>query len=476
MASGLDDPGAAAEAFLDRIGKQLRNKKQRASFATYALGLMSGAERKSVEPIAALGCAGPERMDAEHQRLLHFLAEAEWDDRAVRLEAAQHALERIEEHEVIEAWIVDDTGFLKQGRHSVGVQRQYTGSAGKVANCQVGVSLTLASRSHHVGVDFELYLPESWANEPERRKEARIPPEVGFRTKPELARGMIERALSAKLPRGLVLADAAYGDASEFRETLRAWGLDYGVGVSRTLRLFEVDERGRLSKKVTTAAELASKRSFRRVTWRQGTAGPLSARFAFAAVVPARDDGWKPEEREVVHLVCEWRDGEDEPRFHLTSLPADRLAHSYVVRMLKQRWRTERLYEDLKTELGLDHYEGRRFGGWHHHVSVVLACHAFVTAERAAFPPSDGDDEDEDAENEHDSGPLDLRNVRATAFRQLAAARALRLPDAAPRAELHPHAAAPVRSRRSAVAPSLPRVPSSPKRPRSALHRKRVTQ
>ncbi|WP_438026084.1 IS701 family transposase [Sorangium sp. So ce233] len=382
---------ARAEGFLGRIGQKLRNKNQRASFSLYATGLLSTAERKSAEPIVALSCPDPAGMDAAHQRMLHFLAEASWDDRSVRLEATRYALEQIEEKEIVEAWIIDDTGFLKKGTHSVGVQRQYTGSAGKVTNCQVGVSLTLASPSHHVAADFELYLPDTWANDKERRLEARIPPGVSFKTKPELALDMIERAVRAKLPRGLVLADSAYGDCSDFRATLRAWELDYAVGVSKTLRVLPVGRDGEVATKAVTAQELSDGLTFRRVTWRQGSAGPLSARFAFARVVPARDDGWKPEEREVVHLVCEQRDGEDELRFHLTSLPADRLASTYVVRMLKQRWRTERVYQDLKEELGLDHYEGRRFQGWHHHVSVVLACSAFITAERAAFSPC-GDD------------------------------------------------------------------------------------
>lgn len=382
-----DGMGVRSEAFLARIGQTLRNKAQQASFALYAMGLLSTAERKSAEPIVALSCADPERMDAAHQRLLHFLSESSWDDSAVRFAATRYALEHIEQKECIEAWIIDDTGFLKKGSHSVGVQRQYTGSAGKVTNCQVGVSLTLATPSNHVVADFKLYLPETWANNKERRIEARIPPEVTFKTKPALALDMIERAIEAKLPRGLVLADAAYGDCSDFRATLRAWELDYAVGVSKAMHVLPVGRDGQIATQAVTAQKLSEKLTFRRVTWRQGSAGPLSARFAFVKVVPAHDDGWKPEEREAVHLICEWRDGEDELRFHLTSLPADRLANTYVVRMLKQRWRTERVYQDLKEELGLDHYEGRRFQGWHHHVSVVLSCYAFIAAERAAFPP-----------------------------------------------------------------------------------------
>jgi hypothetical protein len=157
------------------------------------MGLLGDVERKSVEPIAARACPDPQKVDAMHQRLLHFAVDSKWSNQEVRRQAAQYALESLVERKPVEAWIVDDTGFLKQGSHSVGVQRQYTGSAGKIANCQVGVSL--ATRTEHLPIDFELYLPTDWANSPERRKEARIPPEVTFKTKPQLALGMIRRAM-----------------------------------------------------------------------------------------------------------------------------------------------------------------------------------------------------------------------------------------------------------------------------------------
>src|SRR6266568_8706991 len=183
------------ESYFARIGAVLGSAKRRASFAIYAMGLLGGAERKSVEPMAALVCRNPKKMDAAHQRLLHFVSCSRWSDRDVRRLSGQYALAAMTEREPIEAWILDDTGFLKQGVHSVGVQRQYTGSAGKVTNCQIGVSLSVATRTEHVPVDFELYLPRSWAEDSERRKEARIPPDVAFRKKPELALNMIDRAI-----------------------------------------------------------------------------------------------------------------------------------------------------------------------------------------------------------------------------------------------------------------------------------------
>ena len=188
------------ESYFGRIGDVLGTDGRRASFARYAMGLLGGAERKSVEPIAALACTEAAKTDAEHQRLLHFLGNSPWSDQDVRREAARYALSAMTDREPVEAWIVDDTGFLKQGSHSVGVQRQYTGSAGKITNCQVAVSLSIATRTEHLPIDFELYLPASWTDDVVRRREARIPESVLFKTKPELALDMIRRAARDGIP------------------------------------------------------------------------------------------------------------------------------------------------------------------------------------------------------------------------------------------------------------------------------------
>ena len=179
------------EEFFAGIGTLLGNDARRASFATYAMGLLADGERKSVEPMSSRSCIDPKSADAAHQRLLHFLAVATWDDAAVRRFAADYAIKTLTAREKIQSWIVDDTGFLKQGKHSVGVQRQYTGSAGKVTNCQVGVSLCVASETEHIPIDFELYLPKSWTEDADRRSEARIPDEVVFKTKLQLALDMM---------------------------------------------------------------------------------------------------------------------------------------------------------------------------------------------------------------------------------------------------------------------------------------------
>jgi SRSO17 transposase len=386
---------ARMESFFgETIGQHLRRSEQRASFAMYAFGIVGDGERKSVEPIAARACGNPADCRAVHEQLLHFVGKSPWSDRAVRREAALYAASALSEREPITTWIIDDTGFIKQGSHSVGVQRQYTGSAGKVTNCQIGVSLTLATRTEHLPIDFELYLPSSWANDPQRRAEARIPEGVLFRTKPQLAIDMIERALEDGIPGEIVLADSAYGDSTDFRNTLRAIGLDYGVAVHAPTKVWCLDSLNRRRGDAIGVQQLGlhlGLGAFRRITWREGTAGKLASRFCFRRVKVAHDDGTEAADREPMWLMMEWPEGEPKPtKFGLTTLPR-RMSKKQIVRLIKERWRTERAYEELKGELGLDHFEGRSFPGWHHHVSVVLCCYAFIVSERVRhFPPSAG--------------------------------------------------------------------------------------
>lgn len=380
------------EGFFGRIGDILANVKRRASFATYALGLLSDGERKSVEPIAARACGSPKETDALHQRLLGFIGESGWSDRDVRRSASQYALSAMTKREPISTWIIDDTGFLKQGKHSVGVQRQYTGSAGKTTNCQVGVSLSIATPTEHVPVDFELYLPKLWTEDSARRKEARIPDDIVFKTKPELALDMIRRAVEDDVPFGVLLADSAYGDSSKFREEVRSLGFDYAVGVHAPTKVWRVDgldrRRGEPISVRDLGIEIRKRGGFRRVTWREGTKTQLSSFFAMLRVVPYHQDSADPAERESVWLLIEWPEGEQAPTKFTFANVALTVGKKQLVRIVKERYRTERVYEDFKGELGLDHFEGRRFRGWHHHVSVALCCYAFVVAERArTFSP-----------------------------------------------------------------------------------------
>lgn len=381
------------EKYFGRIGGHLRDRRKRESFAIYAYGILGESERKSVEPIAAQACGEPDRTKNMHDKLLHFVGRSDWSDQEVRLEATRYACAALSQHEELTTWVIDDTGFLKQGTHSVGVQRQYTGSAGKVTNCQVAVSLEISTPTQHVPVDFELYLPQSWTNDDDRRCEARIPEGLEFKTKVDLALDMIRRAQEAQLPGQIILADSAYGDSSRFRQGVRELGLDYAVGIKSTTKVRRIGARDRLGKPLTVAAlaKTIPRRQRRKLCWREGTQQTLQGRFSFCRVKTTHDDSTPIEDREPVWLVIEWPPEERQRiKFHLTTLPR-RMNHRELVRTIKERWRTERMYEDLKGELGLDHFEGRSFPGWHHHVSVVICCYAFVVAERArAFPPSAG--------------------------------------------------------------------------------------
>lgn len=383
------------QSYLDRIGEVLGSDSRRASYAVYAMGLFGDGERKSMEPIAARACPDLEAVDAAHQRLQHFVTDSNWSDSGVRREAANYGLMVMSEKEPVTHWIVDDTGFPKSGDHSVGVQRQYTGTAGKITNCQVGVSLTIATASDHLPIDFELYLPKSWTEDPIRRREARIPDEIEFRTKLELALEMIDRALANGIPPGVISVDSAYGNSSLFRRELRRRDLEYAVAVKCTTKVWQLDsrERRRAGRTLTVAEyakQIAGRGGFRRTTWREGTNGKLSARFAARRVLPIADEGVKRAEREVVWLLMEWENGQSEPsKFYFITAPGS-TTKKQLVRLVKQQWRTEHGYRTLKGELGLDHFEGRRFQGWHHHISVVLSCYAFMAAERARlFPPED---------------------------------------------------------------------------------------
>ena len=256
------------------------------------------------------------------------------------------------EKEEIEAWIIDETGFSKQGKHSVGVQRQYTASAGKVTNCQIGVSLTLSTREDHVPVDFELYLPKSWTTDRERREATRIPSDVSFATKPELGLQMIRRAIDSGLPRGTVLADATHGGSKEFRADLRQLGLDYAVAVNPTTNVRPLDRKGAVRdhpcQPKTLARELKNQGAFRRCTWRQGSRRAMTAQFARVRVQVG--------EQEQATLLIEWRDNEHEPaNYLLISMAELPPSNKQLVSLVMQRWRTERTYQDIKGELGLLH-------------------------------------------------------------------------------------------------------------------------
>ncbi len=385
--------GRLAE-FMECMGKALPRSEQRASFATYMLGLLSDAERKSVEPLAARAAVTAEETQRTHDRLLHFARESPWSDRRVRSAAAEYAIEALKERERISTWIVDDTSFIKRGDHSPGVQPQYSGRIGGTTNCQIGVSLCVATGTLQLPIDFALYLPEKWASDSARRARARIPESIVFKTKIELAIDMVRQARADGVPGHVVLADAAYGDAASFRNGVRDSGLDYAVGVRPQCPVFLLDAGARRTSETPMKVEaIASKlkpSQFRRIVWREGTK-KLVGYFSFQRVTSAaKTEAAGPLKEDAQWLIIERLESADIPfRFVLTTLPVSTMNRRDMIRILKERYRTEKMYEELKGELGLDHFEGRSYTGWHHHVTVVMCCYAFVVAERArAFFPS----------------------------------------------------------------------------------------
>lgn len=382
---------AALDTFFDGIGRLLGRKERRANFALYATGLMSKLERKSVEPIAALS-AGEDAVAAKklHDNLVNFTSSSPWSDDDVRAYATEYALRPMLEQSALDVWVVDDTGFLKQGNKSVAVKRQYTGSAGKVTNCQVAVSLTIATLYQHLPIDMALYVPEDWADDPERREQAKIPPELTFQTKPEIALELLARALLNEVPQATLCADSGYGYDRRFRGGATQLGFEYTLGVHNTLlvrRRLGGGELGAVQSVKALALSLSPSR-YRTVAWAEGTKTPLSSRFALVRVDLDDPDTAEPTAQS---LLIEWPEGEEEPaHYTLVTLPKE-TSLKEVVRRTKARWHVERSYEDMKGEFGLDHYEGRSWVGWNHHVSIVLACYALTIAcKTRAFPPSTG--------------------------------------------------------------------------------------
>jgi SRSO17 transposase len=394
---------AYVEGLTSVIGHADRAKPLR----DYCTGLMMPCERKSVEPMAAI--TAPERTAAQHQSLLHFVGEGKWSDEKVLAKVRELVLPQIERHGSIEAWIIDDTGFPKKGQHSVGVTRQYCGQLGKQDNCQVAVSLSLANHHASLPVAYRLYLPEDWAKDSGRRRKTGVPKEVSFKTKPEIALEQITAACAAGLPRGVVLMDAGYGNNSELRADITALGLAYVAGILSTTTVWAPDTGPLPAKKWSgigrpptllrrdgkhqpiSVKELAlglPKRAWRVVKWREGSAEWLSSRFARVRVHVARRDFKLTESRPEEWLLIEWPEGEKEPtKYGLSNLPKD-IAFRQLVDLAKLRWRIERDYQELKQEVGLGHFEGRGWRGFHHHATLCVAAYGFLVSERETIPPS----------------------------------------------------------------------------------------
>jgi SRSO17 transposase len=394
--------------YVSHLATALGHADRTERFVNYCTGLLLPGERKSVEPMAAR--LDPAHVPSAHQALHHFVASAPWSDAAVLTAVRERVLPALLRQGPITAWILDDTGFPKKGKHSVGVARQYWGQLGKQDNCQVAVSLSLAHEWASLPVAFDLYLPEDWANDPIRRAKTGVPPEVAFQTKPQIALQQIRRALAEGLPSGVILADAGYGIDTEFRTALTTLSLTYVVGVQSSLGIWppgggplppkpwsgtgrppKLRRRDREHQPVTakSLAQSLAPAAWQTITWRQGSQNDLSGRFAAVRVRPSHRDYWRAEPHPEEWLLIEWPDGEPEPtKYWLSTLPQT-IPLVELVHLAKLRWRIERDYQELKQELGLDHYEGRGWRGFHHHATLCIAAYGFLVRERSLFPPED---------------------------------------------------------------------------------------
>jgi SRSO17 transposase len=384
------------EEFAGDLFEPLARKDQRRWGGVYLRGLMLDGKRKSIEPMAA-------RLDdGDEQCLQQFVNQSPWRWEPVRERLAVRMSAELEPR----AWVIDDTGFPKFGRQSVGVTRQYCGALGKIGNCQIGVSISAVTAQASCPLDWRLFLPAEWEDDP-RRVACRVPDDVRHQPKWKLALDMIDELCSWGLDPPVVLGDAAYGDITELRVGLEARDIGYVLdvkGATSALPEAAVPERPAWSgigrppaaryrrpfSSLDALALAAGRDAGADVTWREGTRGPMTSRFVALRVRPANlklrradPDGELP----IRWLLAEWPDGKDAPTdYWLSNLPADTPIQRLVA-LAKLRWRVEQDYRELKDALGLDHFEGRSWPGWHHHVTLVSVAHGFLTTERLRRPP-----------------------------------------------------------------------------------------
>ena len=404
---GMDPPSLVRErleAFAGEVLAEAMNRPvQLVNGGLYLRGLLEFGARKSLEPMV-------ERLggDGDYQSMQQFVADSPWDPALVVRAVAERVAPEID----VEAWVLDDTGFPKDGKDSPGVKRQYSGTLGKTGNCQIGVSVHAVGGQGTVPLGWALYLPEDWCQDQERRRKAKIPETVAFKTKSELGVELVERAAGWEVPKAPVLGDHAYGENTWLRDRLHEAGCEYVLCVGPKTRVFELGTsfdvppkkakatRGpvlprpdRSPKPIGELIAQLGAGSAQTVTFRDGRDGePVTSRFIFARVHAGhgwRDDpgrqGWR-EGAEVPPreewLIAEWPEGEEEPTdYWISNLPAD-VPPERLARLARMRWKMELDYKQLKGELGLDHYEGRSWLGWHHHTALVTAAHGFLTLER----------------------------------------------------------------------------------------------
>jgi len=381
-------------AFVDEVVRPLPHVRQRQNALLYVRGLIEHGGRKSLQPTLFRLEESPARYESVQQ----FLADSPWDPELLLRACA----ERVASSVGVTAWVVDDTGVAKDGKHSPGVKRQYSGTLGKIGNCQIAVSVHAVGERGTLPLGWALYLPEEWCSDTERRRKAKIPEQVVFQTKPQLASALVERASGWELPLAPILADCAYGDDTAFRTRLHALEREYLLAVSANVSVygpettFAVPERNgsvgrrrsvarpdRKPESVRALAERLPTHAWKTLPCRTTPAGEhVSGRFAFVRVVathPVRNDNLPPREE---WLIIEWPAGNDAPSdYWLSNLPT-KTPRERLARLARLRWTIELDYRQLKGELGLDHYEGRSYLGFHHHCALVTCAHAFLTLER----------------------------------------------------------------------------------------------
>lgn len=388
------------EEFLDYITDGMGRPERRRAMAWYLTGLLLDGERKTVVSMAQRLVDDDHEAEAMRQRLQQCVTISTWADEEVRRRLAA----RFEHKLQPDAYVIDDTGFAKKGQFSVGVTRQYSGTLGRVDNCQVAPSLHVASDTGSGCIGMRLYLPEEWASDTKRRRQAGVPDDVVFRRKWEIAIDLLDETLAFGSPKRLVLADSGYGDSTDFRDALDERQCPYLVGVAAQRLAWPP---GSAPQKPTRTAgkpgptgtryrdgdkqpvaltQIASGLRFRKYSCPDGKGGKKQGHFAFARVHMGEKHtkGRKPSEE--LWLIVECRPGNDERKYYLCNLP-DTTPKKELVRLLKLRWRVERDYQEMKGQIGLDHFEGRTWRGFHHHATLCAVAHGFLAIQRRLFPP-----------------------------------------------------------------------------------------
>ena len=406
--------------FLEDLLEPMGRSERRHWAQVYVQGLLLDGERKSIEPLAA------RIPGADVQALRQFVGQSPWAVDQVQRGLARKMVDLLSEAQV---WIIDETAFPKAGAHSVGVARQYCGTLGKVANCQVAVSLHWSSAEASCPLVWRLYLPQEWFEAGARAEEVKLPPGTTFRSKTELALEVIDQALDWGLPVLPVVADSFYGNDFGFRQALRDRHLPYAVQVEPSTVVWTTDpnlplpppkKTGRPRQypplealpRPETLEKVASQlpaKAWRTVTWREGSRGAQRSPFALLPVWAAH--GWRQQAhppRVQEWLLIEWPKEEKQPtKYWMIQRGEQAPGLRQAVRVAKARWRVEQDYRELKEELGLDHYEGRQWLGWHHHVCLVTMAYAFLRAEQARLKKNFWCDLDAVAGSEE---PLDAVN------------------------------------------------------------------